>query len=66
MQKTQGDDFRYPYEKQFLPKFGRVYGFGLQFLPSPPSRSYLPLGSEYLPLRAFFSQVMRRLIRKFR
>ena len=44
MQKqSESHDFNYPYQGQFLAATQGHYGYQLQFLPDPPSRTYLPL-----------------------
>ena len=43
MQKQKDDDFRFPYQGGYLSGQQRHYGYELQFLPDPPSRSYVPV-----------------------
>ena len=44
MQKqSESSDFHYPYQGQFLADIQGHHGYWLQFLPDPPSRTYLPL-----------------------
>jgi hypothetical protein len=42
-QKLSDDDFQYAYQGGYLARSQGDYGYQLQFLPNPPSRSYIPL-----------------------
>ena len=43
MQKLADADFHYPYQGQYLSRVMGHHGYQLQFLPEPPSRTYLPV-----------------------
>jgi hypothetical protein len=43
MQKQSDADFQYPYQGQYLSRVMGHQGYQLQFLPEPPSRTYLPV-----------------------
>lgn len=52
MQKQSESDFRYPYQDDLLARAQGIYAYQLQFLPEPPSRTYLPLVEPWVPLYA--------------
>lgn len=69
MQKQSDSDFKYPYQGEYLSRMQKNYGYELQFLPTPPSRSYIPVYTRR-PFRlgtlfhiAFWG-LFRRLVRK--
>lgn len=43
MQKTSEEDFKIPYQGVCMSEQERIAGYKLQFLPIPPSRSYVPI-----------------------
>ena len=52
MQKQSDSDFNYPYQGDLVSAVQGHYGYELQFLANPPSRSYLPLKEPWIPLYA--------------
>ena len=72
MQKQSGSsDFHYPYQGQFLSEVQGHKGYQLQFLPDPPSRTYLPLRGPLHTLEEasaadILKQLVGRLLRKTR
>jgi hypothetical protein len=42
-QKQSDADFQYAYQGEYMAQFQANYGYQLQFLPEPPSRTYIPL-----------------------
>jgi len=67
-QKQSGVDFQYPYQGHYLSEVQGHDGFELQFLPTPPSRTYVPVRSslEAIPaktlLRCLIRKVAKRLL----
>ena len=41
--KQSDDDFKYAYQGEFQAQLEGNHGYELQFLPDPPSRSYVPV-----------------------
>lgn len=65
MQKQTNDDFKYPYQGLFLSQVQNNYGYQIQFLPNPPSRTYLPLILlESVPTKQLLKKLSERLIQK--
>lgn len=71
-QKRAGGDFRYAYQGELLARVEGHLGFQLQFLPEPPSRSYVPVRGlagrtgqddilRSIPFRAIVQHVVRRI-----
>jgi SAM-dependent methyltransferase len=67
MQKQTDEDFKYAYQADLLKsKYGH-FGYKLQFLPSPPSRSYIPMFDEQLssvPTKDVIRESIRRIKNK--
>ncbi len=47
-QKKDNRDFQYPYQGEYMSEMLNNHGYKLQFLSSPPSRSYVPLRESVL------------------
>jgi hypothetical protein len=64
VQKQSKSDFHYPYQGDFLSEVQGHHGYELQFLPEPPSRTYLPLAEPWIPLYArFVKELAKRVFR---
>ena len=69
-QKRASEDFRFAYQGDFLSQVEKNNGYRLQFLPTPPSRSYVPLREHALDvirtkdlIRAVVVRVLRRVFK---
>lgn len=67
-QKQTDEDFRFAYQGDFLSQIEKNTGYKLQFLPTPPSRSYVPLREHALDvirtkdlIRAVVARVLKRV-----
>ena len=61
------EDFKYPYQGMFLAKAQGHQGYRLQFLPDPPSRTYIPMPGVTLDVvagRALLRALIFRSINK--
>ncbi len=70
MQKQSDSDFKYPYQGEYLSQIQEHYGYKLQFLPEPPSRSYIPIHTmksfrlrdlPHIVIRGLFKRLIRSL-----
>jgi hypothetical protein len=69
LQKQSDADFRYPYQDNYLSQSQGNYGYALQFLPVPPSRTYLPLRKNLLdavPAKDLAKTLLNRIIATIR
>ena len=67
MQKQSESDFCDPYQGGFLSTIQRNYGYKLQYLQGPPSRSYVPIFSlGTIPGRSLLPEFFRRIYRRAR
>lgn len=79
-QKTEDKEFQFAYQGDYLSQKQGNYGYTLQFLPDPPSRTYVPVRgtgdhllasvgtinlARYVAKRAV-GRVMSRIVRPFR
>ena len=48
LQKQSDEDFRMPYQDTYMARVYGHQGYQLQFLPDPPSRSYVPMQASVL------------------
>ena len=61
------EDFKYPYQGQLEARAQGHQGYQLQFIPDPPSRTYIPVFGVTLagvPGRALFRALVFRTINK--
>jgi len=69
MQKQSDSDFKCPYQDTYmLEKFGN-HGYQMQFLPDPPSRTYVPMHKSILeitPTKTLINHIKGRMIKKIR
>ena len=70
-EKQSDEDFQFPYQGEFMARELGNYGYELQFLATPPSRSYIPIRAdsserllESFPVRSLARHVLRRIGRK--
>jgi hypothetical protein len=64
--KNSKVDFNLPYQ-EFVPVEQKHYGYQLQYLQAPPSRSYIPMhvpGISTYPGKDLLVEVFRRLVKK--
>jgi SAM-dependent methyltransferase len=64
LQKQHDQEFQLPYQTGLLCQRQAHYGFRLQFLPHPPSRTYVPVTDASLPYmstRALVRLTLRRI-----
>lgn len=67
LQKQSDADFQYPYQGFLLSNNQGHYGFSLQFLPLPPSRTYLPIRDDPLdqvPIKYLAAALYKRMYKK--
>ena len=67
--KQSGDDFNYAYQGALQSQVGGNAGYELQFLPDPPSRSYIPIagaGLESVSGKRLLRALTRRGIKKIK
>ena len=76
-QKQSETEFQYGYQGEFQSRVSEHYGFDLQFLPDPPSRSYVPIryGNknglrvdilECIPVRMLAKHLTGRILKHLR
>jgi SAM-dependent methyltransferase len=65
-QKQREEEFKLPYQGAYLSEREGNHGYELQFLPDPPSRTYVPVTnaslSTYLSTRALVGLTARRVV----
>ena len=69
LQKQREEEFKLPYQGSYLAEREGHHGYKLQFLPDPPSRTYVPVteGSlTYTPTRALIGLTARRVAQAIR
>lgn len=67
MQKQSAADFCYPYQGEYQSRVKGHYGYRLQFLPTPPSRTYVPIYSlETISARSLLQVLWRKAIKRFK
>lgn len=76
LQKQSDSDFQYPYQGRYLSENQGHYGYQLQFLPDPPTRTYVPVytpdpvynpdttDESTIPTKVLLRQLCVRLVRK--
>src|SRR5712692_5922723 len=69
-QKQMDADFHYPYQGRYLSAIQGHDGYRLQFLPDPPSRSYVPISRratlETFRAKHLVQELARRAFTKFK
>ena len=60
MRKESDRDFEYPYQGELLARRKAIRGYELQYLPVPPSRSYVPSHSDAQVSAGDIMRFMRR------
>lgn len=70
-QKQSDEDFRFPYQGDFMSQVHGNHGYQLQFLPTPPSRTYIPVLTnakegllESFSVKTLARHVLRRVGRR--
>jgi len=70
-EKQSDDDFHFPYQGEFMAQVNGNHGYELQFLATPPSRSYIPIRAESsdgllesFSVKTLARHVVRRIGRK--
>jgi len=70
-QKQSDEEFRFPYQGDFMPQVYGNHGYQLQFLPTPPSRTYIPVVTdmkggllESFSVKTLARHVLRRVGRR--
>lgn len=69
MQKESDEDFRYPYQDKYMSHVYGNEGYLLQFTPTPPSRSYVPICNgpeEAIPGKALLKQLVKRILKRIK
>ena len=66
LQKQTADDFKYPYQGPSMSQMEGHEGFDLQFLPNPPSRSYVPVAFQTTRTKTLLKIVADRIIKKIK
>lgn len=63
-QKQSDEDFRFPYQGNVMSQVHGNHGYQLQFLPTPPSRTYIPVLTNTIegPLSKFSVKTLARHI----
>ena len=64
LQKQQDEEFKLPYQGGYQAQRDGHHGYALQFLPDPPSRTYVPVtdaAMAYTSTRALLRLTLRRL-----
>ena len=64
LQKQREEEFKFPYQGGYQAQRDRHHGYALQFLPDPPSRTYVPMTDaalQYTSTRALLRLTARRL-----
>ena len=69
-QKLTNEDFKVPYQGNFLSFMQKNSGYQLQFLPHPPSRTYVP-GFASADLKSYsavtlLKAAVKKVLQKFR
>lgn len=67
LQKQNDEEFQLPYQGPYLSQRQGHSGFELQFLPNPPSRTYVPMSEEVQSVRTrdLVRLVIKRILGKF-
>ncbi len=66
-QKQSDTDFQYPYQDEYLSQIQGHCGYQLQFLPNPPSRTYVPVlksNLENVKIKILISTLIKKVIKK--
>ena len=69
LQKQADSDFKYPYQGEYLSRIQGHHGYEIQFLPNPPSRTYVPLRESVLEVtqvKVLINEVIRKIIRRIK
>lgn len=62
--KQSENDFKYPYQDSYLSQRENNYGYIIQFLPEPPSRTYVPVTSQTSSLDTIRSKSLIKCLAK--
>lgn len=69
LQKQSDSDFQYPYEGAYLSQAQGRYGYELQFLPEPPSRTHVPSYKsvlETIKTKPLIKYVIKRIAQRIK
>lgn len=69
LQKQSEDDFRIPYQDTYMSHAYGHQGYKLQFLPNPPSRTYVPMQRSVLDItrtKDLIKVIGDRILKRFR
>lgn len=65
MQKQSESEFNTPYQDRYLSKFQGNHGYKLQYLQSPPTRSYIPIHTlSGISGKSLLTELYRRVCRR--
>jgi len=69
LQKQSDADFQYPYQDDYISQSQGHYGYVIQFLPDPPSRTYIPLRDnpmDSVPAKDLAKTLIKKIVAKIR
>jgi len=69
LQKQREEEFKFPYQGGYQAQRDRHHGYALQFLPDPPSRTYVPMTDaalQYTSTRALLRLAARRIANRLK